>query len=114
MFYLNTSEQLFLLVEQLDQLEACLPYSRLLAGIPMLAVFQTLRSNSNKTSLSLFDIKLMLNCELMNSASKIEKCDICTMWFDVKFELGVLEHPFSRTLIRKGFKKISDSYHFWL
>ena len=90
MFYLNTSEQLFLLVEQLDQLEACLPYSRLLAGIPMLAVFQTLRSNSNKTSLSLFDIKLMLNCELMNSASKIEKCDICTMWFDVKFELGVL------------------------
>ena len=37
MFYLNTIEQLFLLVEQLDQLEVCLPYSRLLAGIPMLA-----------------------------------------------------------------------------
>ena len=39
MFYLNTIEQLFLFVEQLDQLEVCLPYSRLLAGIPMLVVF---------------------------------------------------------------------------
>ena len=37
--------------EQLDQLEVCLPYSRLLAGIPILAVFQNLRWNSNKTSL---------------------------------------------------------------
>ena len=27
MFYLNTIEQLFLLVEQLDQLEVCLPYT---------------------------------------------------------------------------------------
>ena len=27
-------------VEQLDQLEVCLPYSRLQAGIPILAVFQ--------------------------------------------------------------------------
>ena len=114
MFYLNSTLNFGTPPVLVFQLEACLPYSRLLAGIPMLAVFQTLRSNSNKTSLSLFDIKLMLNCELMNSASKIEKCDICTMWFDVKFELGVLEHPFSRTLIRKGFKKISDSYHFWL
>ena len=52
MFYLNTIEQLFLLVEQLDQLEVCLPYSRLLAGIPILAVFQNLRWNSNKTSLT--------------------------------------------------------------
>ena len=51
MFYLNTIEQLFLLVEQLDQLEVCLPYSRLLAGTPILAVFQNLRWNSNKTSL---------------------------------------------------------------
>ena len=51
MFYLNTIEQLFLLVEQLDQLEVCLPYSRLLAGISILAVFQNLRWNSNKTSL---------------------------------------------------------------
>ena len=51
MFYLNTIEQLFLLVEQLDQLEVCLPYSRLLAGIPILSVFQNLRWNSNKTSL---------------------------------------------------------------
>ena len=30
MFYLNTIEQLFLLVELLDQLEVCLPYGRLL------------------------------------------------------------------------------------
>ena len=51
MFYLNTIEQLFLFVEQLDQLEVCLPYSRLLTGIPILAVFQNLRWNSNKTSL---------------------------------------------------------------
>ena len=49
MFYLNTIEQLFLFVEQLDQLEVCLPYSRLLTGI--LAVFQNLRWNSNKTPL---------------------------------------------------------------
>ena len=36
MFYLNTIEQLFLFVEQLDQLEVCLPYGRLLTGIPIL------------------------------------------------------------------------------
>ena len=50
-FYLNTIEQLFLFVEKLDQLEVCLPYIRLLTGIPILAVFQNLRWNSNKTSL---------------------------------------------------------------
>ena len=54
MFYLNTIEQLFLLVEQLDQLEVCLTYNRLLAGIPILPVFQNLRWNSNKTSLLRF------------------------------------------------------------
>ena len=53
MFYLNTIEQLFLFVEQLFQLEVCLPYSRLLAGIPILVVFQNLRWNSNKTPLSM-------------------------------------------------------------
>ena len=53
MFHLNTIEQLFLFVEQLDQLEFCLPYSRLLTGIPILAVFQNLRWNSNNTSLPL-------------------------------------------------------------
>ena len=41
MFYMNTIEQLFLFVERLDQLEVCLPYSRLLTGI--LVVFQNLR-----------------------------------------------------------------------
>ena len=51
MCYLNTIEQLFLFIEQLDQLEVCLPYSRLLTGIPILAVFQNLGWNSNKTSL---------------------------------------------------------------
>ena len=51
MFYLNTIEQLFLFVEQLDQLEVCLPYRRLLTEIPILAVFQNLRWNSNKKSL---------------------------------------------------------------
>ena len=52
MFYLNTIEQLFLSVEPLDPLEVCLPISRLLTGIPILAVFQNLRWNSNKTTLS--------------------------------------------------------------
>ena len=42
MLYLNTTKQLFHFV---DQLEVCLPYSRLL----ILAVFQK-RWNSNKTS----------------------------------------------------------------
>ena len=51
MFYLNTIDQLFLFVVQLDQLEVFLPYRRLLAGIPTLAVFQNLRWNSNKTPL---------------------------------------------------------------
>ena len=51
MFYLNTIKQLFLFVEQLFQLEVCLTHSRLLAGIPILAVFQNLRWNSNKTPL---------------------------------------------------------------
>ena len=51
MFYLNTIEQSLLFVEQLDQLEVCLPYSRLLTGIPILAEFQNLLWNSNKTSL---------------------------------------------------------------
>ena len=51
MFYLNIIEQLLLFVEQLDQLEVCLTYSRLLTGIPILVVFQNLRWNSNKTSL---------------------------------------------------------------
>ena len=49
MFYLNTIEEF--LVEQFDQGEVCLTYSRLLTGIPILAVFKNLRWNSNKTSL---------------------------------------------------------------
>ena len=52
MFYLNTIVQSFLFVEWLDQLEVCLPYSRLLTGIPILVVFQNLGWNSNKTSLN--------------------------------------------------------------
>ena len=51
MFYLNTIEQLFLFIEQLNQLEVCLTYSRLLAGIQILAVYRNLGWNSNKTSL---------------------------------------------------------------
>ena len=54
MFYLNTIKQLHLFVEQLDQLEVCLPFSRLLAGIQLLKVFQDLRWNSNETSLCRF------------------------------------------------------------
>ena len=51
MFYWNTIEQLFLFVEQLYQLEVCLLYNRLLTGITIVAVFQNLKWNSNKTSL---------------------------------------------------------------
>ena len=38
-FCLNTIEQLFLFVEQLDLLQVYLPYSRLITGIPILVVF---------------------------------------------------------------------------
>ena len=61
MFYLNTMEP-FLFVEQVDQLEVCLPHSRLLAGIPILAVFQNWRWNSNKTSLALWGKLFLLSC----------------------------------------------------
>ena len=67
MFYLNTIVQLFLYVEQLYQLEVCLPYSRLLTGIPILVVFQNLGWNSNKTSLILFlNLKDMFCKKLLN------------------------------------------------
>ena len=52
MFYLNT-------IKQLEQLEVCLPYRRLLTGIPILAVFQNLRWNSTKTSLGKFKTNLV-------------------------------------------------------
>ena len=65
MFYLNTIEQLFLFVEQLDQLEVCLRYSRLLTGIPILAVYQNLRWNSNKTSLISISYNVSFNCQAL-------------------------------------------------
>ena len=40
---------MFIFVEQIDQLEVCLPCRRLLAGIPILTIFQNLRWNLNKT-----------------------------------------------------------------
>ena len=49
---MNAIEQLFLFVEQLDQLEVCLPYSRLLTGITALQKGTTARWYSNKTSLT--------------------------------------------------------------
>ena len=52
MFDLNAQEQLFLFDKQLDQLEICQLYSMLPAGIPILAVFQNLMWNSNKTPLN--------------------------------------------------------------
>ena len=52
MFYLNTIEHLLLFVEHLDQLEVCLPYCRLLTGIPITNTggIPKLSWNSNKTS----------------------------------------------------------------
>ena len=49
MFYLNTIEQLFLFVEQLDQLEVCLPDSRLLTGIPI--------QDTNTVSIAIFKVE---------------------------------------------------------
>ena len=72
MFYLNTIEQLFLLVEQLDQLGDCLHYSRLLAGIPILAVFQNLRWNSNKTSI--FSKIIVFSPKLLIKIMQVLKC----------------------------------------
>ena len=48
---MNTIEQLFHFVEQLYQLEVCLVCSRLLPGIPILALFQNLRQYNNKMTL---------------------------------------------------------------
>ena len=65
MFYLNTIEQFFLFVEQLDLFEVCPPYSRLLTRIAMLAVFQNLRWNSNKTSLMSMNLRKELLWQVM-------------------------------------------------
>ena len=40
------------LIEQADQLEVCLPCSKLLTGKPILSVFQNLRWNNIKITLS--------------------------------------------------------------
>ena len=50
MLYLNTIEQLFFFVEQLDQLEVCLPYSILLTSLLFL---DRLMSGILKTKMSL-------------------------------------------------------------
>ena len=76
MFYLNTIEQLFLFVEQLDQLEVCVPFSRLLTGIPILAVFQNLRWDSNKTSLYRSDMNFKNNY-IIQLHNIILVCTLC-------------------------------------
>ena len=83
MFYLNTIEQLFLFVEQLEQLEVCLPYSRLLAGITILTVFQNLRWNSNKISLKLFTGTYVV-CRSQNTTDIIAGIDVL-FEFHLKF-----------------------------
>ena len=62
-------------VEQLDQLEVCLPYSRLLTGIPILEVFQNLMWNSNKTSLQ----SLAINVKIKD-ANKMEGVGVFFHW----------------------------------
>ena len=102
MFYLNTIEQLLLLVEQLDQLKVCLPYSRLLAGIPILAVFQNLRWNSNKTSLlwmCLMSLNFLTQCSWQYSLNTFSKCSLlsailASIWDDDGFDRINLEFPF--------------------
>ena len=105
MFYLNTIEQLFLFVEQLDQLEVCLPYSRLLAGRQILLVFQNLRWNSNKTTLS----------------TGLVSHPILHLWFPAKFlkspELTHAQDFYPKLSFSKKrqfypmFLKISQQYH---
>ena len=91
MFYLNTIEQLFLLVEQVDQLEVCLPNSRLLAGIPKLAVFQNLRWNSNKTSLTFlnFNFTNRLNGKMAFLVLGLDICKTLTVGI---FILAFMRH----------------------
>ena len=74
MFYLNTIEQLFLFVEQLNQLEVCLPYSRLLTVIPTLAVCQK-RWNSNKTSLQVFHLNTIK--QLFLYVEPLDQLEVC-------------------------------------
>ena len=98
MFYFNIIEHLFLFVEQLDQLEVCLPYSRLLTGIPiLLIVFQNLRWNSNKTSLyDQSDIILYMKhqdlCSKQTSVfiDHVDNCHnlICTNVFQMRRQNG--------------------------
>ena len=85
MFYLNTIEQLFLFVEQLDQLEVCLPYSSFLAGISKQAVFQNLRWNSNKTSLYIMPfMRIVSTINLFKEFDWSEAGDHALLQFQVK------------------------------
>ena len=51
----NKMQNIIQILTLILPVEVCLPYSRLLTGIPMLAVFQNLRWNSNKTYVTLYN-----------------------------------------------------------
>ena len=67
-------------VDQLDHIEVWLPYSRLLTGIPRLAVFQNLRGNSNETSL--------LKSNPM-SQYNIFKLDEWIIWYNIMYFIAI-------------------------
>ena len=83
LFEYHQIKQLFLFVEQRDQLEVWLPYSRLLTGIPILAVFQNLRGNSNETSL--------LKSNPM-SQYNIFKLDEWIIWYNIMYFIAIKKH----------------------
>ena len=85
-FYLNSIELLFHFVELYDQLEVCLPCSRLSTRIPMLAVFQNLRWSNNKMTLWLF---IFLSVWRIFSALKV--------WLD-NWILLISTYPFHEEL----------------
>ena len=101
MFYFNTIEQLFLFVEQLDQLEVWLPYSRLLTGIIILAVFKNLRWNSNKTSLRFYLLLLKIQALIFSWFLSILMC-----WSDVEKLKYCVEF-----LFKKIYCQISTKHH---
>ena len=71
-FYLNPIEQLLHFVEQLDQLEVCLPCSRLLTKIPILLGFKELWCSNNKMTLIHFNSEKRRRIPLPNK--KISSC----------------------------------------
>ena len=106
MFYLNT-------IEQLGQLEVCLPYSRLLTGIPIMAVFQNLRWNSNKTSLCLW-FSLRISCKLVWLGRIYPMVNIIPPWSIPSGSLNYLNNIRINSVPEAVFNRRLDFESTWL